>query len=495
MSFGKSILLFFLLHSFTFVQAQNSFYLNHGSLNECRFTNDAIYFLTNSNIVDKTDYYGNTIWSKNTGHYSRNLTLSDDAIYYFTDQTLVKLDTSGNFVWGKDLSVPQCGGIDIFLRGLVVNDSHVYVSTNGGYWGPSGMLAYDTAGNLLNQWCDQTGNDNFIIRGFPRVSGGAWFTFFDVGTSLSYTWLVGVDSLGNIAPNVNAIDLDGGLSQNVVDVIYMPDSTYLSININHSEWMIWAPVDFHFDITNFTKDGIVVWKRSYFSHTEELFLGASGIDNIGNIYLIGEKTNDTTSSQFSLKLDPYGNIIQSNEWLNVPSSFTYPNYSRMKYNNGFLYCPFTQYSTSGVYIMDTSMTPPCGIIRSPYVFDTMNTSINYPQWYNYTSVTYVNISASINISPHVYSTTNDLCLVLSNYDYYQENIFNVMPNPSHDYIRISSGATTANIEIFNSLGNLCVQKSVLRFPETVDIRDLKPGIYFLKFQTKSESAVKKIIIE
>jgi hypothetical protein len=498
MEFRKVLFLIMALYvGFTSdMSGQNSFYLNHGSLKECKFSSDAIYFLSDNDILDKTDYNGNTIWSKSIGANSVHLIIADDAIYYFLFHNMIKLDTSGNFIWGKDLSVPECGS-HIFLKGLTVSDNRIFVSTSGDTYGwalPGGMLVYDTAGTLLNRWCDQTGNDNFITEGFPRLNGGAWFKFFDSGTGGSYTWLVQVDSLGNLIPNFNAIDLDGGLSQNVVDIILMPDSSYLSINKNFSEWMIWAPIDFHIDLTKFTKDGIVIWKRSYYSQTENLYLGAGGIDTIGNMYLIGEKTDDLTWSQFSIKLDSAGNILQSNEWLGLPYTFTYPDYSRMEYRNGFLYCPFTQNNTAGVFLTDTSLTPPCAITQSPYAIDTINTTIAYYPWFNYTPVTYANTSASVNIVQQAISTSSDLCLTLSSNDNISQEIFKVFPNPATESFKIFSDASNAQIEIYNSLGEICLQKSVSEFPAVIDVHELSRGFYFLKIETNERSLVTKIII-
>jgi hypothetical protein len=496
MTFRKSFYVFilFLLTS-EFVHAQNSFYLNHGSLKECKFTSDAIYFLSSGNVLDKTDYNGNTIWSRSTGVNAYNLTISDDAIYYLLFQNLVKLDTAGNFIWAKDLSVPECG-TSINTSGLTINENHVFVSTNNNISGlPSGMLVYDTAGYLLNQWCDQTGLDNYIQEGFPRVTGGAWFKFYKSGTSVSYTWLVQVDSVGTILPNQIAIDLNGGLSQDVVDVILMPDSTYLSVNRNFSMWMNWSPHDYHIDLTNFTKDGIVLWKRAYYSQIEMLYLGAAGIDSIGNIYLVGDKTNDTTWSQFSLKLDFTGNIIHSSEWFAVPNNLTYQSYSRMEYRNGFLYCPIRQNNISGIMIMDTLMNSSCGLTQSPYSFSTISDAFNNVTWYNYTPVIYTNTPATVGAVQQVPTSANDLCLFLNSSISIVQNDFEVFPNPCKDFFQISSDASIAHIEIYNIMGKLCKQKAISEFPASIDVHELKPGIYFLKFQTDEEALVRKIIIQ
>jgi hypothetical protein len=474
------------------MSGQSSFYLNHGDLKECKFTSDAIYLLSNNDILDKTDYNGNTIWSKTIGANPRNVTVTGNAIYYFLYYNLVKLDTSGNFIWAKDLSVPVCI-TSIFLTGLAVNDNHIYVSFNGGWNLRSGMLVYDTSGVLLNTWCDQTGNDNYILEGFPRRTNGAWFKFFDSGTGVSYTWLVQVDSMGNLIPNYNSIDLDGGISQDVVDVILLPDSTYLSVNRTSDSWG-WFPWGYHIDLTNFTEAGIVNWKRSYSSQIKAMYPGSAGVDSLGNLYFLGQMTDDISWSYFILKMDAAGNILHSSELTGLPWAYTNL-YSRMTYRNGKMYVPFSNTINAGVLAIDTSMILSCGIVQSSYVFDTINTAINYFPWFNYTTVNYVNTPDTINLVQQLASVTNDLCILLSSGENHLQTDINVFPNPSINYFQISSDADNAQIEIYNTLGKICLQKPVSKFPVTVDVHEFPREIYFLRIQTQDGSSVRKIVIQ
>ena len=492
MSFRKALLFIALcIHSFIFSRAQNSFYLNHGSLKECKFTSDAIYFLSNSNILDKTDYSGNLMWSKSIGNSPSHITIAGDRIYYFSFLSLVKLDTSGNFIWGKDLSKPECGANTV-LKGLVINGNYIYISTTAMmYGGPSGMLIFDTASTLLNQWCDFTGNDNYILGGFQRLTGGSWFNF--LGQAGHIPNLVQIDSTGNVVTNYNAISLDGGIEDEVVDVIPMPDSSYISINRTSYGANI-AFSDYHIDISNFQEDGTVIWKRSYYSLTERMYLASAGIDSSGNIYLMGQKNNDAASSYFFLKLDSSGNIIHSSEWMGLPYQVTNL-YFRMTYRNGFLFFPYTQNNISSVLSIDTVMSSPCGITQATYGFDTNNTVLPSGPWYNYTTVTYSDTIGFINIVQQQPTIIGDLCLLLSSEQIRPENNIDIFPNPSKEFLKITSVAFNAQIEIYNALGKLCEQKSISKFPATLDVRDFKPGVYFLKLQTDDECAVKKIIIE
>lgn len=80
--------------------------------------------------------------------------------------------------------------------------------------------------------------------------------------------------------------------------------------------------------------------------------------------------------------------------------------------------------------------------------------------------------------------------------------FNVFPNPANDYITINSAVparTSADIEIYNQTGQLVLTENqslkagLDRF--TMDISDLKPGMYVVKMIGKDLNTEHKLVIE
>jgi beta-glucanase (GH16 family) len=70
--------------------------------------------------------------------------------------------------------------------------------------------------------------------------------------------------------------------------------------------------------------------------------------------------------------------------------------------------------------------------------------------------------------------------------------FDVYPNPSSNYINISSKDVIDNLELYNAIGQLVLQK---RQPgKQLNIEDLNSGIYMLKIYSKNASTTKKIVI-
>ena len=73
---------------------------------------------------------------------------------------------------------------------------------------------------------------------------------------------------------------------------------------------------------------------------------------------------------------------------------------------------------------------------------------------------------------------------------------NVYPNPAKDKITITNNNFPINsIDIFNSIGQKVISKEVNNNEGTINIKDLKKGMYILKVKSNNSSIEKKIIIE
>ncbi len=75
-----------------------------------------------------------------------------------------------------------------------------------------------------------------------------------------------------------------------------------------------------------------------------------------------------------------------------------------------------------------------------------------------------------------------------------EIIVNLSPNPTSGYFEISSNEEICSIEIINSIGNVIRHDANIYSKKlSLDVSDLKNGIYFLRIKLNSEQVVKKLI--
>ncbi len=72
------------------------------------------------------------------------------------------------------------------------------------------------------------------------------------------------------------------------------------------------------------------------------------------------------------------------------------------------------------------------------------------------------------------------------------------PNPAHKsvHLNFSTQYSSVVIELFNTLGQLCISQKVAKQDEIeINVSTLKSGIYFLKINSENYSEVKKVVIE
>ena len=70
---------------------------------------------------------------------------------------------------------------------------------------------------------------------------------------------------------------------------------------------------------------------------------------------------------------------------------------------------------------------------------------------------------------------------------------NIFPNPTSGHINIRGLNQAANVSICNTQGKLL--KSYEEVNNSIDISDLKPGIYILVLKAEGQSLVRKIVKE
>lgn len=108
----------------------------------------------------------------------------------------------------------------------------------------------------------------------------------------------------------------------------------------------------------------------------------------------------------------------------------------------------------------------------------------------------VNSSAQVNlnwtnVTSFIVSTTTPITFAFDNLviqdptlstNNFTVKTVKISPNPSSNFIEITGLTTTENYNIYNTLGQE-VKKGIANNNEKIDIQNLTPGIYFLKFET------------
>ena len=75
---------------------------------------------------------------------------------------------------------------------------------------------------------------------------------------------------------------------------------------------------------------------------------------------------------------------------------------------------------------------------------------------------------------------------------FSDDVFNVYPNPAQEMITVELGiAEDQELCIYDMLGKIVVEKTLVWGKNSIDVSELQPGIYLLK----AGSSSKKIIVE
>lgn len=72
------------------------------------------------------------------------------------------------------------------------------------------------------------------------------------------------------------------------------------------------------------------------------------------------------------------------------------------------------------------------------------------------------------------------------------NTISVYPNPAKDFITVNSVATIKTVKVYNTVGQVVVEKSVKDNVTKINVSELKSGVYFVATETEKGIVTKKI---
>lgn len=74
-------------------------------------------------------------------------------------------------------------------------------------------------------------------------------------------------------------------------------------------------------------------------------------------------------------------------------------------------------------------------------------------------------------------------------------LLDIFPNPANDVIYINHTEPWLKVNLFDMKGSLLKSLRLKNDERTIDLRGMRPGMYFLQMQGERVAEVKKIIIE
>ncbi len=77
------------------------------------------------------------------------------------------------------------------------------------------------------------------------------------------------------------------------------------------------------------------------------------------------------------------------------------------------------------------------------------------------------------------------------------NSLKIFPNPAHNFITIETtqNSQPAKLSIFGINGSVVIKSELIAHKNTIDIHNLKTGVYFLQIKNETETVFRKLIID
>jgi len=490
-------------------QPVGSFYLD-AAPGVCYFSVDAIYFSGNSLI--KTDYSGNVLWTKSPNPFGR-LAIQGNAIYGTDHTNVFKLDTAGNSIWAKNFSAPIPGANSFpnYVTDVIPSCNKLFVCIQRGHFDwqsydtcSQAIITMDTSGNIINAVIDT----NFTIEeqtvGFPSVQGGAWLGYIKLTQSFHLGSVKRIDSTGNFDHNSCVVTCPGTEAY-LQNIMPLPDSTYIIVFDIYD-----SSPDRDIYCGKMNENGCIIWVHIYTGiNLTGNYVYNSAVDSAGNIYIVAEGS----PCDFAVKLDSSGKVLWRKGWTHPNNSFRfyYNNFYAFNtpggltgshYKDGKIYC-YGLYKNSkpAIMIFDTAFDNPCyvpdtNILLSEFPYSNSNSIWNYngvPFSYSASNTTFSSIT---NANP----SKLDLCMAIGIPAISENDLqFSVYPNPVNAQLIVSSTMFAGGgIEMVDVLGNKIqceqLQTPNLKLQTVLNVSSLPNGVYFIRPKSGEQMLSKKIVV-
>ena len=427
-------------------------------------------------FISKLDASGNFVWAKNIGGtgstngYSIAVDATDNVYTtgYFdgtidfdpgvgtfnlissgvSNTFISKLDSSGNFIWAKNIGGTGSSTYADALSIAVDAMENVYTT---GYFG--GTVDFDPGAGIVNLTASG-GYNTFISKldasgnfVWARNMGGTGSTANSVGNSIA------IDAVGNVYTT--------GYFSGTVDFDPCSGADYLTTS---NDDMFISKLD---------ASGNLVWTKNMGETGSSYSRGNSiALDATGNVYTTGwfqgtadfdpgagtdSLSTSFRSEVFISKLDTSGNFIWA---VNMGgASTTISGLSLVVDGAENVY-------TTGYFDGTADLDPGAGVFNLTAV-------VGYDYFVQKLSQT---ITTSIN-------------------EHNDNNNIAIYPNPATNFIDIETDLKDYSISIFDNMGKLISKEKVNQNKIQIDISNFSNGLYFIQLQNNDKMISKKFIKE
>ena len=431
-------------------------------------------FFISGNKVGKMDLNGNISWCKKLSATCNNMMLNyQNNLVIATSQGLFKMDTLGNVIYCKKFNINYSG---ISSVGLIINDSmgvYEFITNNG-----SGIS------NSINYKFKYSEILDSVVS--IKTGGiGANIQLLNIHVSNHHLNTIYL----NIRNWVNGAQ-GGGPSNGYVEKI-VGDSVIYSIGYNN------LSTTYPYDIlNNFSDDkyGNLYYTQSFRADQYSSNSITFGYPHHLDVYKVDSTGNNTAVSRL---LDD----VSTPPLVNTQTEIgTFNNL----YNNTYLF----SYMGSRGFTINHPV-----LIKLDSIPKTMcSLSSNYPhsntKYYYHKSIgvaTSTNTAYSAINQSIITTTVNDFipdtnyCISIGIEELNSKsNSITFYPNPVNEIINIEFATNEYEatiIEITNTLGQILYNQKAKSDKETVAIKHLQNGIYYLSIKTKYKKSTVKLIKE
>ena len=429
-----------------------------------------------------------------SNHASRDTKIIDLDGDGLKDIVMVDRDSSANIVWFKNL------GNGVFSNAITLynygttnnsseniafadfnNDGHPDFAADGFYSQSVSAFTNNGSENFTRSVVDHTGSSVQFINtidvnkdNYPEILAEMKIYNNTLGVIDSNGVSIGVTGYSAV---VN--DFNGDTFPDIVAMTYGLNIVFLSNNQSggfNSPQTIEAGLDFgYYDMSVCDLDGdgnmdILYPSSDYFPNSSNImkWYKSDGAGNFSIHNLMVIDTNYVVTNLFAADIDNDGkkDLVASM-------------YNRVTYN-GIIKCYWNQ----GSEVFDSSK------------YEIITTMIQYP---NFVRVDDIDgdgdqdiLTATFGGSGGMAWFQNQLIPNTTGITELNQANIKIFPNPAHDNFTLEA-PLNATLGIFNMQGQLLLQQSIKETRTEIDIRGLSTGIYYIKYQTGNDTAVKKLI--
>lgn len=488
---------------------------NIDELKKVKKVDNNIYFFGNHQIggktymhLFKTDMNGIPIWNKSLQDTvyetaqelvvtkSKKLIIAGSSRKFIgpstntSDAYIGKVDLNGNVLWEKTYSL---GGFETILHRLITTSDNGFAFTGGYYDLSNNYIGYlcKTDSNGVVQWCKEYNCINSLnFNSLEQMNNGDYLLAgsASIGFQMIDAIAMRVNSSGNPIWN-NYLNYDASGTQNT-ELIYSHELTGGDLLLSgYSDYQGSGNTDLL--VIRTTGSGTVVYDKFYGSSQLEWAYGANYDINTGKLFICGDATGFGNASQndaIVTRIDSLGTFIDMRVIGDTSASQNSEKINSIAFSsNGYIGCGF---------IIDPTLNVDYYYVEYPTVgagcdnyFNVLNT-VNYTGTVQNASISAVAASMTLTGRTHTISSsisTSSICLSLSTgLTEYRLNGVQLYPNPSRDRLHVHGDGS---FELYNIDGQLVSEGKIEN--ETIDLKTLTSGIYYLKLNTNVYKIIKQ----